>query len=242
MSLILITGASDGLGRALALDLAGRGRAVAALARRGDLLQALAAEHPLIRPVVADVADPVAVAAAVATLGEVGVLINNAATYPRRDVLEETAESLLAAIAVNLGGVVAATRAVLPQMVARGQGRILNVTTYADLAPIPGSAAYATGKGAARIFTRALIADIGDRWPGIVVNEWIPGALATGMGVAEGIPPAVAARWGASLALMDDRSLTGTLWDQDREVLPPRGWKRRLVERLTGTAPVARRL
>jgi hypothetical protein len=87
-------------------------------------------------------------------------------------------------------------------------------------------------KGAARIFTRALIADIGDRFPGIVVTDWMPGMLATRMGIAEGLDPREAARWGAKLALWHDPSLTGTTWEMDREIPPPRSFKRRIADRV----------
>ena len=166
-------------------------------------------------------ADPAQVTRAFADIGPVTRLINNAALYPRRDFLDETAETFMATIAVNLGGVVACTRAALTGMVDRGQGRILNVSTFADLTPLPASAAYAVGKGAARILTRALIADLGDRFPHIVINDWMPGMLATRMGIAQGLPPETAARWGATLALMDDPTLTGTTWEMDRELPPP---------------------
>jgi NAD(P)-dependent dehydrogenase (short-subunit alcohol dehydrogenase family) len=136
-------------------------------------------------------------------------------------------------VAINLGGVVACTSAVLPGMIERGAGRILNVSTFADIAPLPASSAYAVSKGAARILTRALIADLGDRFPGIVINDWMPGMLATGMGIADGLDPAVAARWGAELVLMQDPTLTGTIWEMDHEVPPPRSFQRRLLDRVT---------
>ena len=127
-------------------------------------------------------------------------------------------------------------------MVQTGFGRILNVSSYADVAPLSASAGYSVSKGAARILTRALVADLGDRFPGIVIGDWMPGMLATRMGVAAGLDPVQAARWGARLALWHDPALTGTIFEMDREVLPPRGLKRRILERLTGRRPVVRRL
>jgi hypothetical protein len=87
-------------------------------------------------------------------------------------------------------------------------------------------------KGAARILTRALVADICDRFPDIVINDWMPGSLATDMGIAEGLDPALAARWGVSLALWHDRSLTGTVWERDTEQLPMRSLKGRIKDAL----------
>lgn len=246
-AIIVVTGAGAGLGQALAVALALRGARVAGIGRGQAGLDATAALIAPGRflPVVADVAEPAAVDAAFAAItahGPVTTLINNAAVYPRRDFLDETPESFMATIATNLGGMVACTRAALTGMVKRGAGRILNVSTFADIAPLPASSAYAVGKGAARILTRALIADLGDRFPDIVINDWMPGMLATKMGVADGLDPAVAARWGASLALMTEPSLTGTLWEMDRELPPARSLKRRVLDRVTGQKVVARRL
>ena len=240
----VVTGAGGGLGRALARELAGRGHVVAGFGRDMAALAQTGAGLPpdLFLPVAVDVADAAAVSRAFAAIDPVSRLINNAALYPRRDFLDETAETFMATIAVNLGGTAACTRAALTGMVERGRGRILNVATFADVAPLPASSAYAVGKGAARILTRALIADLGDRFPHIVINDWMPGMLATRMGIAQGLPPEVAARWGATLALMDDPGLTGTTWEMDRELPPPRSLRRRLLDRLTGRRPPSRRL
>lgn len=107
---------------------------------------------------------------------------------------------------------------------------------------IDGLRAIAVSKGAARIFTRALVADICDRFPGIVITDWIPGALATDMGIADGLDPRIAAAWGVELSLWHDRSLTGTLWAGDTEHLPPRSFKRRMLDAALRRAPVPRRL
>jgi NAD(P)-dependent dehydrogenase (short-subunit alcohol dehydrogenase family) len=234
MTLIVITGAGGGLGRALAVELTRRGCRVAGFGRRLDALQETGriAGDKFI-PMQVDVADADAVAAAFAALpAPVTHLINNAAVYPRRDILDETPASFASTMAINLGGVVACTDAALRQMVQTGVGRIMNVSTFADIAPLPASAAYAVSKGAARIYTRAIVADLGDRFPGIVINDWMPGMLATGMGIADGLDPAVSARWGAELLLMDDTGLTGTMWEMDRELLPPRSFKGRIKDRL----------
>jgi len=243
--LAIVTGAGSGLGRALAVELVGRGVQVVGFGRRAEALaQTAALAGPGFHPQVVDVADADAVADAFARLeASVTILINNAAVYPRRDILDETPETFMASVAVNLGGMVNCTAAALRAMVVTGRGRIMNVSTFADIAPLPASSAYAVSKGAARIYTRALVADLGDRFPGIVINDWMPGMLATQMGIAEGLDPAVAARWGATLALWHDPSLTGSIFEMDREMLPPRSFKRRIKDRLLLRAkPVARRL
>lgn len=233
----VVTGAGSGLGRALSVALCARGVAVAGLGRRDDALAEtaqLAGAH--FHPIVADVAKPEAVRSAFADvrtrIGPVSILINNAAVYPRRDILDETAESFMQTMAINLGGVVHCTAEALKDMTARGQGRIVNVGSFADLHPLPCSAAYSVSKGAVSSFSRAVVADLGDRLPKIVVNTWMPGVLNTGMGLADGLDPALAAKWGAALALWEDPSLNGAVFEMDREVLPPRGLKGRLKDAL----------
>lgn len=244
----VVTGANRGLGEALVLELAKLGVTVAAVGRDGPALRAVAesAEGGRVHPVVLDLKDraavPVAFAGIERDLGPISVLINNAAIYPRCDFLEEDPADFMTTVEVNLGGVVACSHAALTSMVQTGFGRILNVSTFADVAPVAASAGYAVSKGAGRILTRAMVADLGDRFPDIVISEWMPGILATRMGVPEGLPPSEAARWGARLALWHDRSLTGSTFVLDRELHPPRSLKRRVLDMLTRRSPVQRRL
>lgn len=231
----VVTGAGRGLGRAMAIELCSRGVQVVGLGRNvADLRAVSPVAGPGFHAVTCDVSDTAQVAAAfsnIATIGPVSILINNAAVYPRRDFLEEDTDSFMRSVAVNLGGTVACTRHALEVMVDRGFGRILNVATFADIAPLPASSAYAVSKGAARIFTRALVADLGDRFPDIVIGDWMPGMLATTMGIPDGLDPAQSAKWGASLALWHDPSLTGTVFEMDRELPPQRSLKRRLLDK-----------
>ncbi|WP_238363819.1 SDR family NAD(P)-dependent oxidoreductase [Mesobacterium pallidum] len=234
---VLVTGAGGGLGRALSRALLARGARVAGLGRNAAALAETGQGGDRFHALIADVADAQAVRDAVAeaeAIAPLTTLINNAAVYPRRDFLDETGESFMATVATNLGGPVNCARAVLGPMTERGRGRILNVSTFADVAPLPASSAYAVSKGAQRILTRALIADICDRFPEIVINDWMPGMLATRMGIKDGLPPETAAAWGAELALMTDASLTGTIFEQNREVPPPRSLKGRIRDRLLG--------
>lgn len=245
----VLTGAGSGLGRALAVELTRRGVVVAGFGRRQAALDETAglATPGRFTACVVDVADAAAVDRAfdevTARMGPVDILINNAAVYPHRDFLDTPAADFMQTVATNLGGVVTCTSAALRGMVLTGRGRILNVATFADIAPLAASSAYSVSKGAARILTRALVADLADRFPEIVINDWVPGALATDMGIADGLDPAIAGRWGADLALWQDPSLTGTLWARDQEQLPPRSLKSRVLERLRlRRRPVARHL
>lgn len=240
--LAVVTGASTGLGRHMALGLAREGVRVAALARSEDGLRDLAQESPdnLIMAFPTDVADPASVAAAFAEIRKTGaptILINNAAVYPHRDFLDETPESFMDTVRINLGGMVACAHEALQDMVAQGHGRIVNVTTFAGNAPAPTASAYSVSKGATRILTAALQADICDRFPEIVINEWIPGALNTQMGIPDGLAPETAAIWGVRLALLHDREISGLTFARECSVPPPQGWKRKLLNRALRRRP-----
>jgi len=196
---------------------------------------------------VVDVADSAAVLRMFADISASGsyisVLINNAALYHRCDFARSEPHDTMESININLGGIINCTLAALKGMTVTGIGRIINVASFADLGPIPGSLPYSVSKGAARIFTRALVAEIGDRLPNIVVNDWIPGSLATRMGEPDGIDPSVSATWGVNLALIHDHTLNGATFYQETEILAPRGRKRQLLDiALLKRPPKPRRL
>jgi NAD(P)-dependent dehydrogenase (short-subunit alcohol dehydrogenase family) len=244
----VITGAGSGLGRAMAQQLCEQGFTVVGTGRRMAALAETAALCPAGRfdPVQMDVADFSAVASgfetAIARHGPLALLINNAAVYPKRDIFDEPPDRFWHSMAINLGGIYACTHAALQDMAPRGTGRILNIASFADIAPLPASAAYSVSKGAARVLTRALVADLADRFPDIVIGDWLPGALATDMGIPDGIAPQDAARWGIKLALMRDPSLTGALFERDFELLPPRGLKGKIKDAVMLRRPKPRRL
>jgi NAD(P)-dependent dehydrogenase (short-subunit alcohol dehydrogenase family) len=237
----VVTGASGALGRALTVALARKGVAVAGISR-----SPFEAGYPGILPLVADVRDPGAVATAFATirdrLGVPTILINGAEVYPHRDILDETPQSFLDTVQTNLGGAFNCCHAVLPQMVVAGRGRIINVVTFADVRPAPLAAGYSVSKGALRILTRSLVADLGDRFPGIVINDWVPGTHKPRKGVPDGVDPVLAAEWGATLALLHDRAINGMVFLQDREHVPPRSLKGRVKDRVLGKGRVRVRL
>lgn len=229
----VVTGASSELGRALTAALARKGVAVVGIAR-----SPFEVDLPSILPLVADVRDTEVVTRAFETvrerLGAPTILINSAEVYPHRDILEETPQSFMDTVQINLGGAFNCCHAVLPQMVAAGTGRIINVVTFADILPVPLAAGYSVSKGALRILTRALVADLGDRFPGIVINDWVPGTHKPRKGIPDGVDPELAAEWGANLALLRDPAINGLVFLQDREHLPPRSLRRRVKERVLG--------
>lgn len=228
----VVTGGGSGLGRAMARELAYAGLRVAVFGRDQASLEETRASHDGILPIACDISEPVALDAAFAQvrskIGPVSMLINNAAVYPRRDIFDESQASFNETLAINLGGSFGASRHALDDMAKTGFGRIVNVASFADIAPLPASAAYSVSKGAARILTRALVADLADRFPNIVITDWLPGMLATKMGIPDGLAPEKAAAWGVKLALMQDPSLNGATFEMGRELLPPKSLKSRL--------------
>jgi NAD(P)-dependent dehydrogenase (short-subunit alcohol dehydrogenase family) len=229
----VVTGAGQGIGQALSAALVRRGVAVAGIAPN-----TFSAEPPLALALGADITDPEALSGVFreirARLGVPTILINCAEVYPHRDVLDETPESFLDTIRINLCGAFNCCQAVLPDMVALGRGRIINIATFADIDPAPLAAGYSVSKGALRILTRSLVADLGDRFPGIVINDWIPGSHSPRRGIADGIDPAVAAEWGATLALIRDPAINGRVFLRDREHVPVRTLKRRVKDQVLG--------
>lgn len=182
----IVTGSARGIGRAIALALAREGADLVLADTRAEALGGVAAEiGGLGRRALAQAAD-VADAAQVerlvaATLDEYGrmdVLINNAGTIVLPgDVLGTTPEAWDTMMATNARSVFLCSRAVLPHMLARRRGKIVNVASTAGLRPLPNRAAYCASKHAVVGFTRALALDL--RPHGIAVNAICPGAVDT---------------------------------------------------------------
>jgi uncharacterized protein len=134
----VVTGASSGIGRAFALELARRGDPILLVARRRDELQRVAAGIMAgggrAEPLVADLASAggvEAVARAAEALGDVGVLVNNVGAGSYGSFLEQPVGRDAAQVALNADAVVALTRRLLPRMVARGRGQIINMAAKA---------------------------------------------------------------------------------------------------------------
>jgi len=163
---ILITGGSAGIGRAAALLFAALGDQVAAVARRADRLEALAAEAEReklpgrILPLAADVTDPAAMQRAVAlTLAEfnrLDVVVAGAGVGHRGPLVEASWADLETVFRTNLDGVIHTVRAAVPALRASGGGQIILLSSVAGPVPAPFAAAYSASKAAVEALARAL--------------------------------------------------------------------------------------
>jgi len=182
---VLVTGASSGIGAALAEALAERGAVVGLVARRADRLSAVLdrcrAHVDGCRMWVADLVDPVQVdrvaTAALDELGGVDVLVNNAGMPKRRDVQALDVEAVEAVMRLNYLSPVQLTLALLPHMVERGRGVIVNMASVAALLSSPGEAAYDASKAALSTFGEAMALDLWET--GVRVLNVYPGLIAT---------------------------------------------------------------
>jgi len=164
----LVTGASAGIGAALARELAAHGAKLILTARRRDRLEALAAELTAsgteVRIVVANLVDPAAALKIFdATEGEgldVDILINNAGLGQLSAFCDSSVEQELSQVAVNCDAVVRLSRLFVPHMVRRGRGWVLVVASTASFQPIPYMATYAATKAFDRFFALGLASEV----------------------------------------------------------------------------------
>jgi NAD(P)-dependent dehydrogenase (short-subunit alcohol dehydrogenase family) len=181
---VLITGAGRGIGRATALRLASEGASLAILDRDGAAAaEAAGAVREAGREALAlsaDITDQAALEAALAELqeafGRIDVLVNNAARALQGNLAQTTPEDWLSEIAGTLNGAYFVTRLVLPGMVARGKGAIVNVGSVNGLLTL-GNPGYSAAKAGLLNFTRSLATEYGPR--GIRANMVSPGTIRT---------------------------------------------------------------
>jgi short-subunit dehydrogenase len=193
---ILLTGASSGIGRTLAQQLADEGALLAIVARRADLLDEVADEiharghrRPTVLP--SDLSVPGAAAAlgrsAVETLGGVDVVINNAGAslIGAQPVVADSSQAR-EVFEVNLWSPLALTAAVLPAMLSAGTGTIVNVTSTIQAVPLPLLGYYAASKAALAQATRALRNELAET--PVRVLEVVPGATDTALRDVDELP------------------------------------------------------
>ncbi|MEM1058804.1 MAG: SDR family oxidoreductase [Verrucomicrobiota bacterium] len=189
-STALVTGASSGLGEEFARQLGREVGTLVLVARREDRLQALAGElrqrHPSLRVevVACDLAEETARAGLVERLQveglEVDLLINNAGLGDIGPVASANWEKLDAILQVNMTALTHLTRLLVPGMVARGRGVVLNVSSTAGFLPLPEFGVYAASKAYVNSFSEALRFELKDT--GVFVTALCPGPVATEFG------------------------------------------------------------
>src|SRR5579885_538218 len=189
-TVVLITGSSKGLGRALAHAYADAGARVVINARGADALEStkreLDAKSAQVLAVVADATQPGEIArlvqAAQERFGRIDVLINNAGILgpsPRPNMLDFASADLAEIFRANVIGPVQVTQAVLPLMLAQGSGAIINVTSDAGQTGFPGWGGYGAAKAALELITESWAAEL--EGTGVRVNAVNPGDLRTEM-------------------------------------------------------------
>ena len=184
---VMITGASSGIGKGLALELASRGANLGLLARRQDLLDQIGSEATArnVKAVsaTADVRDAKAVRAAADCfrneLGPIDILIANAGIGTADHALKLAPEHASEVIGINVLGAVNSVSAVAPEMVARGQGRLVAISSLAAYRGLPKSAAYCASKAALTAYFESVRIDL--RKTGVGVTIVYPGFIKTAL-------------------------------------------------------------
>ena len=187
-STVLVTGASSGIGEALAHRFARAGHPLVLVARRQGKLRALAAELQAgygtrVDVLPADLAQPGAAAALAATLRRrrraIDILVNNAGVLEQGAFVASNPRRHEQIIDLNVAGLTAMLSAFVPAMVRRGRGRVLNVASIAAFVPVPSLAVYAASKAYVLSLTESLAEELRDT--GVTVTALCPGITATAM-------------------------------------------------------------
>ena len=192
-SVALVTGASSGIGREIAIELGRAGCRVAVnylddAAGATDVVAALGGDSFAVQ---ADVGNPAEVDRMFREVGRVDILVNNAAVQTAGPLLEVTDEQWDRVIRTNLTGCFLCTRAAGRLMKDQGGGAIVNIGSGCCKVPFPGLVSYTASKGGIDMFTKVAAIELG-RF-GIRVNCVAPGAIAVGRTLAD--DPAYSQRW-----------------------------------------------
>jgi NAD(P)-dependent dehydrogenase (short-subunit alcohol dehydrogenase family) len=185
----VVTGAGSGIGKALSLELARRGAALAVSDIDGDTAEATALESRAVathRPAVAytlDVADRSAVLhhaeQVAADFGSINLVVNNAGVAMQSTVSDTPFEDIDWLLGIDLGGVVNGTKAFLPHLVRSGDGHLVNISSVFGLIAAPSQAFYSTAKFAVRAFTESLRQELDAAKAPVTVHCVHPGGVRT---------------------------------------------------------------
>jgi NAD(P)-dependent dehydrogenase (short-subunit alcohol dehydrogenase family) len=174
----LITGGTAGIGLACARLFADEGASVVITGRDVDRGEAAASAIPgTVRFVQADMADMDSVQSLVRCVGDVDILVNNAASFPAAVTVEQDLASFERTFDTNVRGAYFLAAGLVRGMLERGRGSIVNVTTMVAAKGVPGASAYSASKAALESLTRTWAAEFGAR--GIRVNSVAPGPTKT---------------------------------------------------------------
>jgi len=190
----LVTGAGQGLGRSISLEMAREGAKVVLLERNAETGEAVADEINAAGgqayPYALDVTDydryGEIVADVIGKLGRIDVLVNNAAINPpTRTILNDTIEDWRRTIEINLEAVYMGSKLVAPQMVKQMGGRIIHVASIQGFASSGETGPYNAAKGGVINYTKSMAVELGPY--NILVNAVAPGFMATPMSVVNGV-------------------------------------------------------
>lgn len=184
---VLLTGATGGIGHAIARRLKAEGASLVLTGRRADVLAPLAAELGA-RTVVADLSTPTGVEELLAEAGAIDVLVANAALPGTGDLATMSVERIDANLEVNLRAPIMLARALTPALTARGAGHLVFIGSVSGIVASPGSALYNATKFGLRGFAAALRQDLHPTGVGVSIVE--PGFVRdAGMFVDSGMQP-----------------------------------------------------
>lgn len=186
---VAITGASSGIGRAIALEFASRGFDLLLTARDEEALEAVASEcrksGAEAAVFAADLADAASVDALVMALPGIDILVNNAGFAVKGDFVRTPLEDELKMLDVQLAAMLKLTKAALPEMIGKGSGRILNIASVYSYSPVPRQSVYSACKAFLLSFSSALNAEV--RGKGVTVTVVLPGITQTEFRTRAGI-------------------------------------------------------
>jgi short-subunit dehydrogenase len=221
-STVLLTGATGGIGHAIARALAERGGKLILTGRRTDVLEPLARELDG-RALAVDLAEPAEIDRLVSEAGDVDILVANAA-LPASGPLESfSVEELDRALDVNLRAPIVLAHALVPQMVKRGSGHLLFMSSLAGKAATPGTALYNASKYGLRGFASALRGDL--RTTGVGVSAVFPGFIRDAGMFADAdvkLPPGIGTRSPEDVATAVVRAIERNRGEIDVAPLPLR--------------------
>ncbi|KRC51427.1 MULTISPECIES: SDR family NAD(P)-dependent oxidoreductase [unclassified Nocardioides] len=215
---VVITGAGSGIGRALAVNLAGKGARLALSdvneAGLGETVElAIKAGSPDVHTARLDVADKAAFASyateVAAHFGQVNVVINNAGVALAGDAVDLTYEDMEWIVGINFWGVVYGTKEFLPHLIASGDGHVVNLSSLFGLLAMPGQSAYNATKFAVRGFTEALREEMLIAGHKVGVTSVHPGGIKTAIARS------------ARVSEKEDQAATAKLFDEKLARMTP---------------------